>query len=615
MKYFLKYLCLLIFFLYPFNKFLAQNEEDVVARVGNINITVEEFKNRFQLTPFFTDKNNEDIDTTKKEFLYSLIAEKLWSQKAMQDGLDSSIVYKLSISSLKELLLKDELYRKVILDSVLISGNEIKKGVTKFMKELVIDMYASKDSTVINSAYEQLTKNNKVDSALFNNSRLIKLIGKGVTFGDFENEELENLVFALSPGQFTRPFHTRDGWIIVKLISVHTNPSVINKTQDAVSNIVYQKIFERKAGKRSEIYLDEKLGGLRVEVDKKLFYKLVNEIKKTLTESYKGQDSADISSYELTDEMLMKIFQDIEHKETDYFVKIPSNGKTLQQFIFYLLHQKFRVDEITNGKIETELHKNVRSFIEQSILVKEAEKRGLESSTAIQKDIKLWNENYLAQIELKKIFDTLNVNENELYAYYKQKYHSIEGIEQVNILEILNSDLDVIDTVLTLLNAGHDFRELAKKYTQRKSLKAVGGEWGFFPVTEGGEIGKVAAKLKLNEIYGPIKTPEGYSIVKLIGRKIAENKDSLKYSDVKNILRTQLRIKKFDYEVEKATSSLALKYGIQVDNSLLEKINVVPVKMFTVRFLGFGGKMTALPLTIPLYNWYKDYLSKKALVP
>ncbi|MCK7516464.1 MAG: peptidylprolyl isomerase [Ignavibacteriales bacterium] len=52
--------------------------------------------------------------------------------------------------------------------------------------------------------------------------------------------------------------------------------------------------------------------------------------------------------------------------------------------------------------------------------------------------------------------------------------------------------------------------------------KKSNGEYGLFPVTENGEIGRIASTMNVGDIYGPLELKEGYSIFKLIDKQGTE---------------------------------------------------------------------------------------------
>nr|MBP9582284.1 hypothetical protein [Ignavibacterium sp.] len=54
-----------------------------VARVGNTSISDKEFLERLEMTPGMNRQVKGAIESQKIEFLFSLIAEKLWSLEAL----------------------------------------------------------------------------------------------------------------------------------------------------------------------------------------------------------------------------------------------------------------------------------------------------------------------------------------------------------------------------------------------------------------------------------------------------------------------------------------------------------------------------------------------------
>jgi peptidyl-prolyl cis-trans isomerase D len=72
------------------------------------------------------------------------------------------------------------------------------------------------------------------------------------------------------------------------------------------------------------------------------------------------------------------------------------------------------------------------------------------------------------------------------------------------------------EKVMTKLRAGGDFAKLARKYSADETTKAKGGDLGFI---EEGRMPAVftekAFALKAGEMAGPVKTPQGYHLIKV----------------------------------------------------------------------------------------------------
>ena len=175
--------------------------------------------------------------------------------------------------------------------------------------------------------------------------------------------------------------------------------------------------------------------------------------------------------------------------------------------------------------------------------------------------------------------------------------------------------MDVVNEVLKALDKSADIRELAKIHTKRVWTKEKGGEFGYFPVTMYGDIGKIAGEMKVGEIYGPLKTNDGYSIFKLIGKRKPKVKIPKAFTDIKDEIKSELRYKKVKNKLESRTAELANKYGVSINNRLLNSIKVNNLNMLVYRYMGFGGRILAFPITPPFYEWYQKWKSGKQILP
>ena len=155
----------IIFFCLFFSAFvsIAQNETEVLAKIGSDKITVEEFQNRFDFMPHL-NYSSSNIDSVKKEFLYSLVAEKLWALEADELQIDTIESVKLSLKSLEKLFVKDELYKREVESKINITGEEISIGLSRVTRILEMNIVASPDSQKIWNLYDELLASDNFDS-------------------------------------------------------------------------------------------------------------------------------------------------------------------------------------------------------------------------------------------------------------------------------------------------------------------------------------------------------------------------------------------------------------------------------------------------------------------
>ncbi|MGD8306830.1 MAG: SurA N-terminal domain-containing protein, partial [Ignavibacteria bacterium] len=107
---------LFLLFLCEFTFINAQSfiEDKIVAQVGSNNISSKEFLYRYELTPQLFRENRNIKRELKKEFIYSLIAEKLLAQYALDTALDTIQTVRNTIKNYERMFVRDALYKKEI---------------------------------------------------------------------------------------------------------------------------------------------------------------------------------------------------------------------------------------------------------------------------------------------------------------------------------------------------------------------------------------------------------------------------------------------------------------------------------------------------------------------
>ena len=139
------------------------------------------------------------------------------------------------------------------------------------------------------------------------------------------------------------------------------------------------------------------------------------------------------------------------------------------------------------------------------------------------------------------------------------------------------------------------------------------GETGLQPVLLLGYVGSVASDLNLNEVYGPIKRENAYTILQVIERQNSNDSLKLSFDSIKDKLRNDLRFKKLNDRMQRITSNLALKYDVKINNDVIDKIQTSRISMFVHRLMGFGGRIAGVPLTTPFSGWINSDIKLKML--
>lgn len=600
------YFLFTILFLFISEKIIAASDT-LLVKVGNSGITVTEFQERFELMPQIISTDNQNIADKKNNLIQSLIAEKLWALEAEELKLDTSEIMKYTFSIIEKMFVRDALYKIEIADKIKNSPEEIEEGLKRFSAMLKVDVIQSNDSAQIFRIYSLLEAGIAFDSAKYFSQ--VNLPPLQIKFGEFK-EQVEDMLYKLKPGSFSQPVKSSSGWMIFKLINKETLNS--HSRKEALKT-VNEVLNQRKLEKHYSSFHEKFFKGRIVETDAYLFELVSKKISRILQLKKMADSIPDSENVYLDAADILKMENEMGSDTLSMtFVYFEKQPVTVKQFLRDFIFNGFYSEKVNSNIISAKLNLRVKNFIEQELLAREAYRRGLQNLPEVRRSIRMWHENYLAKILKNMLLDSVAVTDDEVITYQKK---GGELLEEVNILEILTDSLEVVESIFKELNKGADFRLLAAQHTKRTWTKSQGGEFGFFPVTMYGELGKIASSLKINDIYGPVKLNEGYSIIKLIDRR-QHRSDSLLAlkktpEEVRKILFYEKSAKFFiDYTVK-----LANKFGISINEPLLNALKVSDYQMLVFRQMGFGGQLTAVPMVLPFNEWYLPWKESKKPTP
>ncbi|MGH9803550.1 MAG: peptidylprolyl isomerase [Candidatus Acidiferrales bacterium] len=211
------------------------------------------------------------------------------------------------------------------------------------------------------------------------------------------------------------------------------------------------------------------------------------------------------------------------------------------------------------------------------------------------------------QVAIRKLLDrtfesSTAVTEQEVREHYEQYKNHFRAIEtQFRVAHILitpGRDPEVrnlrsqdagteeearrkVQFLLERLLAGDDFNELARNYSEDPTTALAGGDLGFFPESALAQtepaLRSALQRMSVGEVAGPVRTREGYQLLKLVERTPPGQRD---FSDpeVQKTIRERLRRQKRQlleaaYVEQARTQARVVNY---LARQILESHHVVP---------------------------------------
>lgn len=594
----------------------SQDDSEIIARAGSRTVTVQEFKERMILSPFISKGSIEARELLMKEFLYSILAEKLFAEEGLSIGYEENDIMQISYKAVEKLYLRDALWRDEIASKVELKDEEIIREYRRASIVLYVNYIYSVDSVEIFNINKLLNNGISFDSVFATRPEFREQeFPLEIDYGMFD-KKVQDKLYSLNPGEFTEPLFTGTTWIIFRLNEF--GELVLDENQrNKILKEIRSQLEEEKTNEVYQNFYKNFFAGKKVETDGEIFWSLAEKISELFfAKKEKGEIRKNHVLLEPNDVYEIEKQFGIDSINIK-FISLPGREINLKTFIRNFIFDGFYSEETELNIIAAKLNSRVKKFIENELLAEEAYKRGYQNNHEVKNSLAMWKDYYLSQLYKPTIIDSteLNITEQEVKNYYEKLVSEDIKYEELNIIELLTDDLEVIENVLNQIENGEDFRTLAIKHTKRIWVKENNGEFGFFPSIMYGDIGKIASTLEINQIYGPLKVPEGFSIFQLIDKRESELKSIALFEDIKEDLIKDIKAGKIQKAQIKETVRLANKYGIEINEDLLLSIDVKPMDMYVYRYMGFGGRISAVPLLTPFSEWFQTWQQSKKELP
>jgi len=235
--------------------------------------------------------------------------------------------------------------------------------------------------------------------------------------------------------------------------------------------------------------------------------------------------------------------------------------------------------------------KFLEQLVEVSLCSMEAGQKGMDKDKLIQSRIRNATDNILAREYIKReVIDKITISDKEVEEYYKTHSQEFTRPEQVKARHILikaspkaeseewTKALARAQELKRQLDKGTDFATLAEEYSDDSRTKKKGGSLGLiYKVGKfGPEFSQIAFTLDIGEVSDPVKTSQGYHIIKVEDKR-PEMITPL--DKVKGGIEAKLRSAKEKTGVKEAIECLKEKYKVVLNTELLSSENAESEKV------------------------------------
>ena len=583
---------------------VEESNQDTVATIGPSIITVKELDDRIGLMPWIGTKRLSQIDSVKREALNSLIAEKLLALRGTELRLTADLSTQAMGRSLERLLARDELYKREVIHKIRLSSSEIASGMSRYARQLrvrVVVASTQSNALIVKRIIEERMRRDTLASEPFG-SLVTSEDTVEIRFGK-TNQNIEDRAYALRQGEVSLPIAMDSyGWVVLELLDEQTNTDYANKSMPERRLTVEKLLKDRKRDVRAIEYFSATLSPKSASVDPEALKLLADSLRAIIVQDSSARFvSGHYHSKPADVDQLRECLGD--HLDT-VLVRFDKRDLTIGEALEGLRYQAFLFRSLRRNNFLLEVSQMLKKIVEGELLAQEALRRHLQNTPDVRNTLSLWADYWSANRLASSIVDTIRVGADETAALMLENHPDLMKSDFVNIQEIFSDTLRKILKLAIRTNHGELLEELAGANTERNAWKAHDGISGFFAIAEHPAIGLAALLADSNATVGPLQTERGYSLFKVLGKKLSIETIRMLDSLV-NDSHVKVLVKKQTEALEKFVAELKIKYSVAIRYENLGKLSIRPFPMVTKRLIGFGGAIPAVPPLGLLSGWTK----------
>jgi len=486
---------------------------EIVAQWNDIKISLSDFERSYFQNWMTTHR--PDSPELRKEFAQKMIEQEIIAYAALSSKIvDEKIIEKKLKQQLSRFVRRRYLEITIKDTIVELSEKDIQTALERQHQKLrVRQLYARTKDEIHKLAarlsagenFEALARETLPDEKMAANGGDMGWIGWGDT-----DLPVEEVLYTLKRSDISEPVQSLMGWHIFRIDSQQT---VLKFSQDQLlKRDVKAKVFNRKLDMAAAFYLRELVWSKELAVNVKLFKSLWDHISPLLPKSPQERAAHPL---ELIEETVP-----LELSEQT-LATIDGEQFTVAEFLT-------AIPDLPRNLLRSNLKKAIEIAVRDKILFQEAMKQKTDRNPVILEKMNRSKItfSYYAALAAKDTMSGKKVNLRSLFEENKNRY--IDYIE-TEVEEILVKDKAKAIELAKAINAGEKIADLARQYSLRSETKNKGGYLGYVS-SKANPIGQRAAKLHKGDIYAPIETRDGFSVIRIGNRRITY----LPFDDVKN---------------------------------------------------------------------------------
>ncbi len=210
----------------------------------------------------------------------------------------------------------------------------------------------------------------------------------------------------------------------------------------------------------------------------------------------------------------------------------------------------------------------LNELVKKELLYQEAVKQGLDKDAAyLDKVMDFKKVTLISQLLENEIEEKAQVTEEDVKNYYDEHKEDFSPFDQIRLSVIRVKTEDEANKILEELNKGEDFAKIAKESSIDTNSAKVGGDLGFLSRDKISPEHEMAiARMMKGDVSNPIRTEQGFDIIKVTDKKTS---NVVEFEKVKDLISQHLSAEKQKEVFDSYIESLKKTYTVEINKEAL----------------------------------------------
>jgi len=569
-----KHIVWIVLFSLVVSFFISCQSADEVARVDDIKITAEDFKDALE-KQFSKKENYSELDIKQKlTVLDQMLLRKLKLKAAYEAGLDEDPEFKQDYEMrrakwMTNMYWRETAVKEVFPEKLLRETYDRKKTEVK-ASHVLIAWKGARNSDSDRTKEEALTLAEDIAAQARAGEDFYELAytksddksapqNKGnlgwFSWGDMD-PAFEDAAYALEPGEISGPVESSYGYHVILVQEKRPNASYKGGAFEEEEGELQRALFLKFPEKQKEITKawEEHIQAKKQEAG--------FEINKENVDAFQKINIALADSAGLA-------LENYRPDEMNMALATWSGGElTVDEYFKYHDNRVSTLRSLLTSAVN--LEKDVDGFATVDFVVDLAVNAGLDNARDIRESLDHYKESTLIKkIEEERIKDNVSYSEDELKEYYANNKPEFTIPATLELWEVYVENKNEADRIYDLAKSGKSIQYLAVQYSKDNLTKNKNGFVGKVQETQRGDVSREAFKVGENKLFGPVQFKEGW----VIG-KTGEMTDPIikSYEKVYSTLQRKVGYQKTRELTDEWEKQLRETYTVEVDTQKVAEI-------------------------------------------